>query len=86
MVSSMVKVRVVVSPATVRNTSEEEKNPTQEEHNNSAWDEAGEIVLESGQTVRLLPGSVHYLPLADVEDWLYAGRMELVDGEELGHF
>jgi hypothetical protein len=82
--SSMVQVRVVVSPATVRSNHEEEKNHTNEETN--GWDEAGEIVLESGRTVRLLPGSVHYLPLADVEDWLYAGRMEMVDGEELGDF
>lgn len=44
----------------------------------------GDICLESsGRSVQLSKGSLHYVPRADVQDFLLAGTMELIDGEEV---
>ena len=78
--SSMVQVRVVLPPSKFGSTSNDGNNPRLSNDANSFWND--DIVLESGRTVRFIPGSVHYLPLADVEDWVYDGRLEIIDGEE----
>ena len=43
----------------------------------------GTIVTESGLSVNLEQGSLHYLPRADVEMWIRLGMLEQVDGEEM---
>lgn len=43
----------------------------------------GDICLESGRSVQLSKGSLHFVPRADVQDFLQAGAMELIDGEEV---
>jgi hypothetical protein len=43
----------------------------------------GTIVTESGISVNLEQGSLHYLPRADVEEWIRRGLLEQVDGEEM---
>jgi GINS complex subunit 1 len=42
----------------------------------------GPIVLESGRTVTLATGSLHYLPYADVEGMLRDGSLQAVSTEE----
>jgi GINS complex subunit 1 len=46
----------------------------------------GEIVLESGRSLLLSKGSLHFLPRSDVQDFLQAGTCELLDGEEMDCF
>lgn len=44
----------------------------------------GQVVLgDTGRVVCLQKGSLHHLPRADVQDFLQAGTMEFVDGEEV---
>jgi hypothetical protein len=45
--------------------------------------ELGEVVLESGSSVTFSKGSWLYLPRADVLEFLQAGSLELMDGEEV---
>ena len=87
--SSMVQVRVVLPPTsslskrTFNNIDENNingSNSTDGGNDGSFWND--DIVLESGRTIRFIPGSVHYLPLADVEDYVYDGKLEIIDGEE----
>lgn len=42
----------------------------------------GPVVLESGQTVTLKAGSVHYLLYADCEEYLRSGALQLLETEE----
>lgn len=44
----------------------------------------GTIVTESGASVNLELGTIHYLPRADVEPLIRQGLLEQVDGEEEG--
>jgi GINS complex subunit 1 len=44
--------------------------------------DGGAIVLESGRTVTLAVGSLHYLPYADVEGLLREGSLQVVSTEE----
>jgi GINS complex subunit 1 len=46
-------------------------------------EELGEVVLESGSSVTFSKGSWLYLPRADVLEFLQAGSLELMDGEEV---
>jgi GINS complex subunit 1 len=45
--------------------------------------ELGEVVLESGSSVTFSKGSWLYLPRSDVLEFLQAGSLELMDGEEV---
>ncbi len=42
------------------------------------------ICLESGATACLVLGSTHFLLLSDMEEYLRAGYLQLLDGEEEG--
>jgi hypothetical protein len=42
------------------------------------------ICLESGATACLINGSTHFLLLSDIEEYLRAGYLQLLDGEEEG--
>ena len=42
----------------------------------------GKIITQSGLSVHLEHGSLHFLPRADVEDWIRQGILEQLDGEE----
>lgn len=42
----------------------------------------GPVVLESGQTVTLQQGSVHYLLYSDCEEYLRSGALQLLETEE----
>jgi GINS complex subunit 1 len=43
---------------------------------------SGPIVLGSGQAVHFVPGATQYLLWTDVEDWVRAGKLVLMQGEE----
>ena len=43
---------------------------------------SGTIVLGSGQAVHFVPGATQYLLWTDVEDWVRAGKLVLMQGEE----
>ena len=46
-------------------------------------EDLGEVVLESGRSITFAKGSSLFLPRTDVLEFLQAGSLELVDGEEI---
>ena len=44
--------------------------------------EGGAIVLTSGRSVQWITGATHYLPWTDVEEYVRAGNLVLMTGEE----